>query len=189
MARRIADLDARDYQARVDIRVQLRARRQACGWSQRKLGDRLGYDAANIRRLEREGVDQSFTVTVMRWARELGTRLVLTPVGFPPPAPYYRNMIEAMAEAMALAAPGEADDAAEVAGLIQQLVGIRLACRVTQPQLAKQFGTTVQNVSLIETAGSSTALVVLQRHARGIARCAWRPDAHLAAHVEDTPLV
>ncbi len=188
MGRRIADLDDRDYQARVDIRTQLRARRELWGWSQKKLGEALGYEAGNVRRLERQGVDQSYTVTVMRWARALGMRLVVEPVGFPRPVHYYRDMIQAMAHAMLTAGPGDADDAAEVAGIVQQLVGIRLACRVTQTQLGQRFGITDQSVSLIETSGSSCALVVLQRHARGIAKCSWRPDAHLAVRLEDTSL-
>src|SRR4051812_23631021 len=94
MGRRIADLDERDYRTRVGIRTQLRARRLLWGWSQRDLGEQLGYEAANVRRLERAGVDQSFTVTVMRWARALGMRLVLQPVGFPDPAPSVSDPLE-----------------------------------------------------------------------------------------------
>ncbi len=184
MGRRVDDLSPADRDARIDVRTRLRARRIELGLSQRQLGRRLGYEAANIRRLEREGVDQSYTVTVMRWARALDMQLGLTPVGFPRPGYYYRDMVAAMVTAMATAGPGEAEDAAEVAGLVQQLVALRIACGVSQDQLAKRIGTTDKNVSLIETAGSATALVVLQRHARAIGKCAARPEAHLAVTLQ-----
>jgi hypothetical protein len=58
---------------------------------------------------------------------------------------------------------------------------------VTQGQLADQFGVSEQAVSLIEVSGHSTALVVLQRHARGIARCARLSAAHLAVRLEPQP--
>lgn len=191
MGRHITDLDARDRQARLDVRTQLRAHRELLGLSQRALGLRLGYEAANVRRLEREGVNQSYTVTVMRWARALGLRLVLQPVGFPPPARSVGDSVDDLLAALSgqVDMSGDAGDAWAVTRITQQLVGIRLACRVTQPQLASQFRTTEQNVSLIETAGSSTALVVLQRHARGIARCSWRPAAYLDVRLEPSTVV
>jgi transcriptional regulator with XRE-family HTH domain len=187
MGRRINDLDDRDFQARTAMRIQLRARRETLGLSQRALGQILGYAAANIRRLEREGVDQSYTTTIMRWARALGFRLMMQPVGFPPPARSIGDSVDDLMAALGaeIDLGGTAGDAWEVNRLTAELVGIRLACRVTQPQLARQFKTTDQNVSLIETSGNSTALVVLQRHARAIGRCSWRPDAHLAVWLDD----
>lgn len=138
-----------------------------------------------MRRLERAGVDQSYAVTVMRWARALGCRLVMTPVGFPRlPASYYRGMVGDVLAAL----DDDVDEGAEVAALVQRLVALRNTCRVTQADLAKRIGTTDKNVSLIETAGSSTALVVLQRHARAIGKCSWRPAAHLAVTLEPDPV-
>jgi transcriptional regulator with XRE-family HTH domain len=191
MGRRVADIDERDRQVRVDVRSRLRTRRQQLGWSQRQVGELLGSHPANIRRLEREGVDQSYAISVMRWARVLGLRLVLQPVGFPPPAVQVGDAVDDLLTAVAgdIRGSGDLDDAWEMTRIMGQLVGVRLACRVTRPQLAKRIGTTEQNVSLIETAGSSTALVVLQRHARAVAKCSWRPDAYLSVSLEETTQV
>jgi transcriptional regulator with XRE-family HTH domain len=185
MARRIDDLDVRDYDTRTAVRVRLRERREQLGVTQRALGEALGFEAANVRRLERAGVDQSYTVTVMRWAAALGLRLVLEPVGFPPPVGLGR--VDTLNDMMAaLTDAGFAgDEEWEVARIIADLAGIRAACRVACAQLAAKIGVTPTAVGLIETAGASSALVVLQRHARGIARCARRPDAYLAVRLEE----
>lgn len=189
MGRRIHDLDDRDSQARAGLRIQLRARREELGISQFALGEKLGWQAANVRRLERQGVDQSYAHTVMRWARALGLRLAVEPVGFPKPWTVGADRVDRMLSALAtqMYETGRCDtaDEWEVLRLTKQLVGIRLACGVTQDQLAGVFGVSTQAVSLFEIVDKTTSLVALQRHARGIARCSprWR-DGYLCVRLE-----
>lgn len=187
MATFVADLDDGDRRAREVLRGQLRARRELLGWSQRKTAERIGIDTASVRRRERLGVDQAYASTVLRWARALGLRLVMDPVGFPPtPAADVDDLLAAIGGELS---PGTSA-AWQTVAVMENLVRLRLACRVTQRQLADVFGTTEQAVTLVETSGSTNALVVLQRHARGIARCAWLPGAHLSVHLEpDTDVV
>lgn len=187
MARRIADLDERDYQTRIALRAQLRALRVDQGVSQRELGDRLGgRDGSCVRRLERQGVDQSRTSTVMRWARALGKTLALEPVGFPRPATFIRPSKSSDVDALLSAIlPGLTGDEWDIARMIEKLAGIRIACSVSQEKLADRLNLTEQAVSFFETSAADTALVMLQRHARGIAKCSRRPDAHLAVRLED----
>jgi len=52
--------------------------------------------------------------------------------------------------------------------------------------LAAVLGISEQAVSIFETTGTDTALVVLQRYARGLARCARRTDAHLHVRLHDS---
>lgn len=186
MARRVADLDERDYQVRIAIRGELRRLREEQGLSQRALGERLGIEGSGVRRLERDGVDQSRTSTVMRWARALGKELVLKPVGFPRPAPIVRpsksNDVDLLLSAIL---PDLTGDAWAVARMVETLTGIRVACYVSQLRLAEQLDLTDQAVSVFETSAADAALVMLQRHARAIARCSRRPDAHLAVRLED----
>lgn len=182
MARRINDLDDRDLAARIRIRQQLVAAREQAGLTCRQLGEKLHYEPANIRRLERQGVDQSYTVTVIRWARALGRDLVLEPVGFPPPRP---PLAARHLTAMVAAAGIDADER-RVARMVLCLAGIRVACAVTPAQLAERLGITPSAVGLFETSGASSALVALQRHARAVARCARRSNAYLAVHLSDT---
>lgn len=186
MARRITDLDERDYQARAALRVALRDARGNLGLSQRALGERLGFDGANVRRLERQGVDQSYAITVMRWARALDLELVMEPVGFPPvaddvtAADSVNDMLAMLAGTTTVPA-----EEATVAALISRLTRIRTVLGVTAVQLAARFGTTPTAVSMVETTGRGSALVTLQRHARGIARCSWRaPDGYLDVRLE-----
>jgi transcriptional regulator with XRE-family HTH domain len=190
MSRVIADLDDRDRKARADLHLQLRARRQLLGWSQRKVGDACGVDPAGIRRWERLGVDQSYAATIMRWAEPLGLRLVMEPVGFPTVPARPLSRIGQLFAAIEVEMTGRTSAAWRTAAVRADLVRIRQACRVTQAQLADQFRVSEQAVSMTEVGDSSPALVMLQRHARGIARCARRPEAYLAVSLqEDTPLV
>jgi len=184
MSRFIADLDDRDRKARASLHYELRARREALGWSQRKVAEACGIDAASVRRRERLGVDQSYAATIMRWAEVLGLRLVMRPVGFPPAAPRPLNRIERLMATIQVEMNATTAAGWKSAALLADLVRLRQVCRVTQGQLADQFGVSEQAVSLIEVSGHSTALVVLQRHARGIARCARLPHAHLAVWLE-----
>lgn len=186
MSRRIADMDPRDYQTRIQIRTDLQAARIEQGLTQQKLGARLGYDGANVRRLERQGVDQSYTVTVMRWARALGLRLVLEPVGFPPPAP--RRAAATLNDMMAMVGGDDLGDEWQVARIVSQLAGIRTACGVTAARMGDRLGISPTAVALFETSGASSALVGLQRHARGIAACSWRASGgYLAVRLEKAP--
>lgn len=188
MARRIDDLDQRDLQTRLAIRAQLRARREQLGMSQQALGDLLSTGASNVRRLERQGVDQSYTTTIMKWARMLGLRLAITPVGFPPPARVGADRVDDLLAAVSgqMHTVGGTDNADqwEVTRLMRALSGIRVACAVTQRQMAARMGVCGQAASLVEISGSSTALVVLQRHARAIARCSRRSQAYLDVRLD-----
>ena len=185
MARRIADLDERDYQVRIALRAELRALREQQGLSQHALGERMSMDGAGVRRLERQGVDQSRASTVMRWAHALGRTLVMEPVGFPRPARFVRpskaNEVDLLLSAIL---PGLTGAEWDVARLIEKLAGIRIACYVSQLRLADRLNVTEQAVSFFETSAADTALVMLQRHARGIAKCSHRADAHLAVRLE-----
>ena len=189
MGRRLADLDERDYAARIAIREQLCDRRTELGLTQKDLGELMGTNQANVRRLERTGVDQSFTISIMRWARALGLRLVLEPIGFPKPHP--RNIRGTGAMMAALAATRITDDNAgdewAVLAMRDTLASIRLTCNVTCAQLGAKFGTGEANVWQFETHGGSPQLVALQRHARGIARCTWRSEAYLDVRLEPAP--
>lgn len=187
MARRVDDLDDRDRQTRLAIRAQLRGRREQLGMSQQALGDLMRTNPANVRRLERQGVDQSYTISVMKWARMLGLRLAITPVGFPPPVAAGGDRADELLAAVSgqIHVAGDAGDMWEVVRLMRTLVGIRVACAVSQRRMAARIGVTEQAISLVEVSGSSTALVVLQRHARGIARCSRRPEAYLDVRLED----
>jgi transcriptional regulator with XRE-family HTH domain len=181
MARRVDDLDERDYRARIDIRHQLREARLAAGLTQREVAERMNLDAANLRRLEAQGVDQSYSATVMTWARALDRRLVMEPVNFPAPAALRRaGSVNAM-----MALIGGAGDEWAVAEVATRLAGIRAACGVTATQMAARIGITSTAVLYIEMAGANSQLVVLQRHARAIARCSWRArDGYLALRLE-----
>jgi transcriptional regulator with XRE-family HTH domain len=178
----VADLDPRDRQARAALHTQLRARREILGFSQRKTAELIGVDASRVRRRERLGVDQAYTATVLRWAHALGLRLVMEPVGLPrPPA---RAVVDDLLAAIGSEMTPATAAAWQAASIMEDLMRTRTAARVTQRQLGDLFGTSEQAVALIETSGSSTTLVVLQRHARGIGRCAWLPEAHLSVHLE-----
>jgi DNA-binding XRE family transcriptional regulator len=119
----------------------------------------------------------------MQWAQVLGMRLVLEPVGFPP-ARAGTAVDELLAAVATEMTPGTSVAWRSVA-VLDDLIRIRRTCRVTQAQLAAQIGISAKTVSMVETGGSATALVVLQRHARGIARCVRLPDAYLSVRLED----
>lgn len=185
MATFVADLDDSDRQARAVLHGQLRARRELLGWSQRKTAERIGVDTTSVRRRERVGVDQAYAATVLRWARALGLRLVMDPVGFPPtPEEDVDDMLAAIGRELSPATSA----AWQTVAVMHHLVRVRIGCQVTQRQLGEVFGISDQAVVLVET--SAAALVVLQRHARGIARCAGLAGAHLSVHLEpDTDVV
>lgn len=186
MAHPIGDLDVRDRRARAPLHFQLRARRQQLGWSQARVGQATGFDAAGVRRLERIGVDQSYASTVIRWATALGWRLALTPTGFPP---LPSGGLDELLGTVAVDMPASAAASWQAMQVLAELARIRVACQVTQRELATLFGTTTQAVSMVEVGGAGTPLVGLQRHARGIARCAGLPGAYLAVNLrEGTPL-
>lgn len=187
MARSIADLHPDDHATRDRLRRQLRALREQAGVSQRELGERMGVDQANIRRLERKGVLQSHTGTVARWARGLRHRLVLEPAGFPHPLragwPGSRTPND-MVALVAQLVRAEADEWL-AARTTSTLTGVRLACCVTQERLAARLDVSEQAVSVFEAGVSDSTLVLLQRYARGIARCTrtWR-DGYLDVRLE-----
>jgi len=180
----IADLDDRDRQARAGLHHQLRARREELGWSQRKVGEACGIDAASVRRRERLGVDQSYAATIMQWADALGLHLAMQPVGFPAIAARPLSRIDKLMAYIQVEMNTRTAAGWKSAAVLADLVQLRTALGVTQDQLAAQFGVSEQAVSLIEAGAQSPALVVLQRHARGIARCARLPHAHLAVRLE-----
>jgi transcriptional regulator with XRE-family HTH domain len=184
MARRVADLDLRDYDTRIAVRAQLRAAREAQHLTQEQVAQAMWTQAANVRRLERQGVDQSYAVTVMRWAAAVNQQLVIEPVGFPPPAPRRAGTNPLLAAVSAsLTGPDW-----QVVRLWQALVGIREACAVSQDQMARVLGISSQAVSLLEHAEAGSLLVVLQRHARAIAACCpHRAGAHLSVRVVPAP--
>lgn len=178
MARVIADLHPGDFTARDHIRWQLREIRRRGGITQRELGDRLGVDQSNIRRLERAGVLQSRTSSVVRWARALGHELKLEPALLPAPIPLRRPSRSRDADemlAILVHSAGLAGDDWRAARLVADLTGIRIAAGVTQQRLADRLGLSLQAISYLEASTVDNAIVVLQRYARGVAQCSrWR---------------
>lgn len=187
MARTIADLHPDDAAARETLRTQLRAVRETAGLSQRQLGERLGTDQANIRRLEQQGVRQSRTGTVARWARALGHELVLEPVDLPSPSLFRRpsraSGVDEILTAI-LHGPELTGPEWKAAHVMAQLIGIRNAAGVTQHALAARLGLTYQAIAFTEQATADTALVVLQRYARGIAQCSRYRTGRLDVRLE-----
>lgn len=190
MAGRIEDLHPDDYTARIAIRTQLRAIREATGLSQRDMKELLGLDQGQVSKMERTGVDQSKTATIARWARALGYRLTLTPTGFPPPArrrPDSTNPVAAtlaaLVETYNVGAFGGADGWL-AARTLHDLVGIRIACSVSPAQLARVLGISEQSVILTDRGTGDNQLVMLQRYARGIARASRHQGGYLAAGLE-----
>lgn len=181
----ITDLDGRDRAARAALAPALRARREQLGLSQRAVAAPSGHDAAMVRRLERLGGDQARATTFMWWARAVGWRLRLEPVGFPDLTGRPGGVFAAMRATL----DGDGDDVWQVAALTGELAAIRVACGVKHDQLAALFGLTDQAISDIERSPAASALVLLQRHARGIAICARRPGAYLAVRLEPYPPV
>lgn len=178
MARTIPDLDERDFTVRDQLRQQLRQLREDQGISQRELAERIGCDASGIRRLERQGVLQSRLGTTIRWAGGLRHTLVTEPVGFPPPRRVWRPPAATGVDAilaMLVHTEGITGDDWAAPRLIGTLVGIRVACGVTQRELAGRLHLSEQAVSFMETATMDSALVVVQRYARAVAVCSqWR---------------
>jgi len=189
MGRTVVDLDDRDLAVRDALRLELTALRLAAGLSQRQVAIAMGSEASLVRGLERAGVLQSRTGTVLRWARALGKRVIIEPVGFPPPAkqrwPSRSAGVEGLLATIAQTEWADRDEWV-AAGIAADLAGIRVACGITQTELADVLGISEQAVSILETAGTDTMLVVLQRYARGLARCSRRPDAHLHVRLHDS---
>jgi transcriptional regulator with XRE-family HTH domain len=187
MARTIPDLDERDFTVRDQLRQQLRQLREDQGVSQRELGERIGADASGIRRLERQGVLQSRLGTTRRWAGGLHHHLVTEPVGFPPARKMWRSPTASGVDAilaLLVHTEGLAGDDWAAPRLIADLVGIRVACGVTQRDLARRLDLTEQAVSFMETATMDSALVVLQRYPRAVAACSQWRGGHLAVRLE-----
>lgn len=186
MGRTVTDLDERDLAARDRLRLDLIQARLDAGLSQRAVAHAMGRQASMVRQLEAGMVLQSRTGTVVRWASALGRKVTIEPVGFPAPVrgrpPSRSTDVDDLLTAMTHTMPADLDDwvAARVAA---DLVGIRIACGISQPVLADALGITEQAVSIFETSGADTALAVLQRYARALARCTRRTDAHLHVRV------
>lgn len=185
MARRINDLHPDDFRARTELRGRLRAIRERQGISQRDMGRLVDLSQGNVGRFEREGVDQSKTSTVARYARALGYRLTLTPIGFPRPVRWRRQkddlaarVFDALVVTYNVAAFGGADGWL-AAHTLHDLVGIRVACGVRQDQLGRVLGVSEQSVSLTERDAADNQLVTLQRYARGLARTSRHRDGYL----------
>lgn len=184
------DLDPRDRTNRLALRTSLRTARETDGISQRELGERLGIDQPGVGRYER--ADNWRITTALRWARALNRRVVLRPTGFPTAAGRPVNwgtknsdIQDALRDVLgAMTADGDASDDWTVAKLQSELAGIRVACGITQLRLATRIGVTVQALSLFEGADHGTSVVMAQRHARGIARCAGLPAAYLHLDLE-----
>jgi DNA-binding XRE family transcriptional regulator len=190
MARRIPDLEPADYNARIHLRAHLRALRERTGVSQRDFAPRLGLEQGSLSKMERTGVDQSKTSTVARWARALDHRLTLTPIGFPEPVRWRRqsnsnDLLNALVTTGNIGALGGADGWV-AAYALHKLVGIRLACGVSQDQLSRILGISEQAISLTERGASDNQLAWLQRYARGVARASQHRSGYLALALDPT---
>lgn len=187
MGGRPVDLDPRDQADRLAIAAELvRIREQEARIGQRALAARLGVDQPGIGRYERG--DQWRIRTVRRWARALGRTFTLTPAGFPQPAAFWAKStdIETALHAVlgGVVLGGDTGDEWAIANLQSELAGIRVACGVSRLRLARRLGITEQAVSLFEGGEHGASVTTAQRYTRAIARCAGRPDAHLALSLE-----
>jgi transcriptional regulator with XRE-family HTH domain len=197
MARRIPDLHPDDYTTRIELRAQLRRIREAAGLSQRDMKPLLGFDQGTISKMERLGVEQAKTATVARWARALGHRLTLTPTGFPPPVRWRRQSrgndpVAGLLSALAGTGAGEGavfggSDEWLAARTLNDLVGIRVACAVSQERLAQVLGISEAAISLTELGTADNQLVTLQRYARAVARVSRYRCGYLAVSLDPIP--
>lgn len=192
MARRIGDLHPDDLAARVELRAQLRRIREQAGLSQRDFAPLVGRSQPGVGKFERDGVDQSKTSTIAAWARALGHRLVLAPIGFPrpvrwrrqnnPSSPVDRLLFDLVSTYNVGAFGGP--DGWLAAVTLNDLVGIRIACGVSQEQLGRVLGVSEQCVSLTERNAADNQLVTLQRYARAVARASRHRGGYLAVGLD-----
>lgn len=184
MARRVVDLDPADYTARIELRARFRLLREQAGLSQREFGKLTGQQQGTVSKFERTGVDQAMTSTIARWARWLDHRLTLTPVGFPRPVRWRRqsdrgaDLLAALVTTHNVAAFGGADGWM-AASTLYDLVGIRVACGVSQERLAQVLGISEQSISLTERGFADNQLATLQKYARALARASRHRGGHL----------
>jgi hypothetical protein len=177
MSRIIRDLHPDDLTARLQLGAALVRIREDTGTSRAQVASRIGgVHPSNLGRLERTGIGQSRTCTVGNWARALNHQLTLTPVGFPRPHRWYPyelaptiRAVHALLDTHNVAAFG-GPVGFHVAHVVRDLIGIRVACGVSQAKLADWLGVSEQNISLFETSFKDTILANLQRYARGLAQ-------------------
>lgn len=191
----IIDLHPDDHAERIALRTELvRLRVEEHRLSQRDFGAVYGIDQGGVGRLER--TDQWLMRTVQRWSRKLKRELLLQPVGFPPPAVVRTlhptksgdldGLLSAIISGVKPTNPDQADSW-RTSMWQHELAGIRCALDVTQKQMGRALGNTVQAVSDFESGNHGSRLIIMQRYARALARIAGRPHAHLTIALRCLP--
>lgn len=164
------DLHPDDATTRNMIRLLLMSARRDQRLGQRTVAARLGRGQSNVSQLEHR--THWLVATVQQWARAVGWRLVLTPMGLPD----LSGDGDQYAAVLARIRPTSAVHTDELARarLRNDLVRARRLLRIRHAAMAEVLGCSARSVGMWETsAADSVSLPAAQRYARALGGAVW----------------